>query len=440
MVLSRMRNIALALAACLAFAAAQDKPAGKVAKDQAEAALINSIPSDTDANHRLASLDKWTKDYPDTAFSEERQMFYLMTYQQLNRAKDAFNMATGMLKTDPTNELALRTIISLVSALNPPGPAELDTAEKASNYVMSNIDTLYDPAKKTANFTDAQWTQLKPAMKVSAQRTIGWIYLTRKDNEKAEAELTKTLQLDPTQAIASYWLGLALFAQRTAHPEKQVEYIFETVRAAEYDGPNGLPAATRQQLLAAIGKIYNQYHGSNDGYNDVIASAKANSLPPAGFTIASTADLAAAKMKADQEAAAANPAMALWRTIKTGLTGDNPDAFFEMNVKDTEIPGGAEGVMKFKAKIVSITPAMRPKELVLAFEKPDVADVTLKLDEALPGKMEPGSEIEFEGQPVAYTKAPYMLTLKVDDNKAKIVGWTGKNPAPARKAAPKKAQ
>jgi hypothetical protein len=96
--------------------------------------------------------------------------------------------------------------------------------------------------------------------------------------------------------------------------------------------------------------------------------------------------------------------------------------------------------MKFKAKLVSMTPAMRPKELVLAFEKPDVPDVTLKLDEALPGKMDAGSELEFEGEPIAYSKDPYMLTLKIDDPKTKISGWTGKNPAPARKAAPKKAQ
>jgi len=434
MVLSRIRNIALALVACLGCAAAQQ------AKDQAEADLINSIPNDTDANHRLTSLDKWTKDYPDTAFAAQRQMFYLVTYQQLNRTKDAFNTAAGMLKTDPNNELALRTIIGSVYTLNPPSPADLDTAEKASTYVLANLDALYDPAKKPANQTDAQWTQLKATMKAFAQRTIGWIALTRKDNEKAETELTKTLQLDPTQAAASLWLAQALFAQRTAHPEKQAEYIFETVRAAEYDGPNSLPAAARQQMLTSVAKTYAQYHGSNEGYNELLASAKTSALPPAGFAIKDVASIEREKIEAQEKADAANPAMALWRTIKTGLTGDNPEAFFEMNVKGTEIPGGAGGVMKFKAKLVSMTPAMRPKELVLAFEKPDVPDVTLKLDEALPGKMDAGSELEFEGEPIAYSKDPYMLTLKIDDPKTKISGWTGKNPAPARKAAPKKAQ
>jgi tetratricopeptide (TPR) repeat protein len=357
----------------------------------------------------------------------------------LNRAKDAYATAAAMVKAAPDNELALRTIIGTVTSLMPPSPADLDIAEKASNYVLMNADALYDPAKKPANQTAEQWTALKPTMKGFAQRTIGWIYLTRKDNERAETELTKTLQVDPTQALASYWLAQALFAQRTAHPEKQAEFIFENARAAQYDGPNALPAAARQQLLASVAKTYGQYHGSNEGYNEMLAAAKANALPPSGFMIASTADLAVAKAKADQEAAAKDPAMALWRTIKTGLTGDNPQAFFDMSVKDAELPGGAGGVMKFKGKIVSMTPALRPKEIVLAVENPGTADVTLKLAEALPGKMEAGEEIQFEGQATAFTKEPYMLTLTIDE-KAKIIGWTGKNAAPARKAAPKKAQ
>ena len=53
------------------------------------------------------------------------------------------------------------------------------------------------------------------------------------------------------------------------------------------------------------------------------------------------------------------------------------ESYFEMTVKDADLPGGVNGVNKFKGKIVSMTPANRPKEIVLAIEKPDVADATL---------------------------------------------------------------
>jgi hypothetical protein len=91
-------------------------------------------------------------------------------------------------------------------------------------------------------------------------------------------------------------------------------------------------------------------------------------------------------------------------------------------------PGKAKGVEMFKAKLISMEPANKPKTLVLALEKPDVADVTLKFDEPLPGNMEPGAELQFSGSPVSWTKAPFMVTFDVDMEQKQLVGWTGTNP------------
>ena len=67
-------------------------------------------------------------------------------------------------------------------------------------------------------------------------------------------------------------------------------------------------------------------------------------------------------------------------------------------------PGKAKGFEKFKAKLISMDPPNKPKTLVLALQKPDVADVTLKFEERSAGKMEPGAELEFEGVPDTYTR------------------------------------
>jgi hypothetical protein len=62
--------------------------------------------------------------------------------------------------------------------------------------------------------------------------------------------------------------------------------------------------------------------------------------------------------------------------------------------------------------------------------------VTLKLDSALPGKADPGTEIEFEGVPSAFSKDPeFMVTFDVE--KDKISGWPAQAP-PAKKAAPRR--
>jgi len=81
-------------------------------------------------------------------------------------------------------------------------------------------------------------------------------------------------------------------------------------------------------------------------------------------------------------------------------------------------------VTQFKGKLVSMTPQSRPKELVLAMEDPSKPDVTLKLDSALPGTMEPGGEIAFSGVADSFSKDPFMVTFAVE--KSKVDGWTGK--------------
>ena len=419
-------------------------------KDRAEFDLFDSIQKDTNAATRLQNLDKWKNAYPQSEYADVRLKAYLITYQQLMKHREAFDTSLEILKADPNDQASLQEILGYIRALEPQqanaalsaqNKTDLDTAAKTCQYVLNNIDTVYAADKKPQGVTDAQWGQAKPAMKNFAQWTLGWIAMMEKDTPKAESELSKTLEMDPTNAVASQQLAGILLAQQKDHPDKTPLALFEYARVANYDGPNAMPAAERQKLDAFLTKAYTTYHGSGQGLDQLKAAAKTNALPPAGFHIDSVVDIA--KKKADEEdaAAKANPMLALWRSIKMELTGDNGPAYYESSVKDAGLPGGVNGVMKFKGKLISTTPETRPKELKLAVESPEVADVTLKLEEPLPGKMDPGGDIEFSGTAKAYTKEPFMLTFEVD--KEDISGWTGKGPAgPGRaggkKAAPKK--
>jgi tetratricopeptide (TPR) repeat protein len=440
-----MKKIALAFVSTMVLLSAQDaKPADaskKVAKDQQEADLINSLPKETDAAKRLQTLDKWTQGYPDTPFSSERQEMYLATYQQLNKPRETVNTANEILKRDPNSFDALRAILINVFTLgNPPPAADLDNAEKVAGHFLNDADSIFVADKKPAYMTADQWTQAKEPMRAFSQRVIGIIYLTKKDNERAETELTKYLQMSPNDSQVDQMLAGAILAQNKTKPEKQPLALFYYARAAAFDGQGSLPAASRQQLQQGfLTRAYTTYHGSAEGLDKLLALAKTNPAPPADFHIDSTADIATANAKKEEEANKANPTMAVWKTIKSGLTGDNPDQFFENTVKGTALPGSG----KFKGKLISAKPELRPKELTLAIESPTVADCVIKLAEdqtPFVGKMEPGGDIEFEGTAIAYSKAPYMLTLEVE--KKNISGWTGKAAAPVHKAAPakKKAQ
>jgi hypothetical protein len=83
--------------------------------------------------------------------------------------------------------------------------------------------------------------------------------------------------------------------------------------------------------------------------------------------------------------------------------------------------------------------------LLVALPLPDAqgpprAEITLKLDKALPGKPEINTDFQWEGVPTAFSKEPFMLTM--DTETAKIEGLKSAACGPAapvhKKSAPSK--
>jgi len=163
--------------------------------------------------------------------------------------------------------------------------------------------------------------------------------------------------------------------------------------------------------------------------DELLAMAKNSTFPPADFSIKSDSEMKieAAAKKAEEDAK--DPVMALWRNIKTELTGADGAKYFADGLKDKGLP-------TFKGKIVDSTVVKgSTKELKMGVEKIDVADVTLQFEEPLPGTMMNGEELQFTGTGESFTASPYMLVLKSDEEDVK--GWTGKAPkGAAAKAAP----
>jgi tetratricopeptide (TPR) repeat protein len=434
-------------------AAAQAQKNQKNWKDNAEYELYSAIikPDATPAV-RLQNLDKWKSAYPQSEYADTRQKIYLLTYQALNNHRAAFDMATEILKTDPNDLASIQEILGYVRALEPAdvkaplsaqNKADLETAEKVSRYLLANSDAIFAADKKPAGATDAQWAQAKPTMEKFAQFTLGYIGVEEKDAAKAEAELIKDLQTDPTNAQASYMLATLLLGQQKEHPEKMPFALFEYARAAVYDGPGAMDAKTRGTVDNFLTtKAYPTYHGSTEGLPELKTLAKTNALPPADHKIKSTVDIAKEDEEKRQAAAKDNPMLAFWTTMKESLTSADSavsDKYWEAAKGAGLPPKESVPTGKFKGKLISATPETRPKELLIAIEKPDVADAKLVLEEPLPGKMEPGGDISFFGSPEEFSKSPYMVTFKIVDPKDDIEGWTGKGPAGPPRTGAKKA-
>ncbi|HSB14369.1 MAG TPA: hypothetical protein VLE22_07910 [Bryobacteraceae bacterium] len=421
--------ILVALVALIAAPGASGQEVKKNVKDRAEYDLYVAISKEADNNKKLQLLNEWKQKYPATDFKEERLEFYLFTYQGLNRAADMYETAKELVALNPKNIRGLSWVLVLTPTLGKNTPDILDTGEKAANSLLSSIDTLFAASAKPAATSEADWTKARTDSESLAHKTLGWVAMQRKDYAAAEKQFKESLKDNPNAGEVSYWLGTVLVSQRVA--EKQAEALFHFARASTYEGPGALSAQGRAEINKYFEKVYNSYHGSAEGIDALRQAAKTSATPPEGFKIKSSYEVALEK---EEELKRTNPMLALWLNVRSELTGANGPQYWEGQVKGAGLPGGVSGVSKFKGKLVSHAPAKNPKELVLAISDASTPEVTLKLDEAMAGAADPGTEIEFEGVAAEFSKDPFMLTFDVE--KAKVSGW----PAPVKKApAAKKA-
>jgi tetratricopeptide (TPR) repeat protein len=387
-------------------------------KDRAEYDLFDAITKDSTPRTKLEKLQQWVKQYPQTDYAIERRTLLLATYFQLGMAKESVDVAKQVLADDPNNFSALFITVSFTQAVAGanPTPDVLDQGEKAAKALLAILD------KTPPNFTEEQWKTQRPQIEALAHTTLGWVALQRKDWKTAEAEFQKTLQLNPNDGQVDYYMGTAIASEKD--PAKMPTALFFFARAATYEGQGALNPAGRQQVMAYVQRAYKGFHGSDEGFNNLIAAAKSSALPPPdGIRIKTATELAEEQQKKAAEDAAKNPELTLWKNIKAELTGPDGANYFNSSMKEAQVP-------TLKGKVVKLEPENRPKTLIMALEDGTTPDATLKFEIALPGKVEPGTELSFEGVPGSYTASPFMVVFNVEPER--LHGWTGKNAAPVR--------
>lgn len=449
------RFLTIAAAAVMAFLPlpGQAQQAGQAQagqpqwKDRAEYDLYQAITKEQDPNKRLALLNSWKEKYPTSALVQLRNSAIVQAYAQARQPDKVMTSGAEALQANPGDFATMYLMALNVQLLPKPSADDLASGDKAANGILSNENTFFDPSKKPASTSDAAWAQAKTQAETLAHATLGWIALQKKDDETAEKEFTKVLQIAPNTSTASgwpvdsaqvsSWLGTSIAheAIQQKKPERYPEALFQFARAASLEpAQGGLPAAARQPFETYFVNAFNRYHGQDPAELAKLRElAKANTFPPQGWTLD---DINTVKAKGEAEFQKKNPALALWMNLKTALTAPDGQQYFDSNMKGTEVPGGAGGAQTFKGKLISSKPALHPKQLVLSLGDGTTPDATLDLDAPLPGKADPGVELEFSGVPTSFAKEPFNVTFDVE--KKKLVGWPGKDVPVRHRPAKKK--
>ncbi|MGO9230263.1 MAG: hypothetical protein ACLQKA_13795 [Bryobacteraceae bacterium] len=414
-------------------AAAPNAPVQKKVKDQGEYDIYNQVTMDMQAKNfakAITDLDTWKQKYPGSDFKDDRSVMYIQAYAGANQAAKALDEAALLMAKDlktlfsdpkngPNQQLTvLFTATTAILRVSSPSADELATAAKAAQMLMD-----YDT--KPAGTSDDAWAGARAQLQAAAKGSLlymamkpGQDAVDKKDWPAAEAAFQAAQKQFPDSSQVAYQLGRSELAEQATNPAKISVGMYEIARAVSIDPAKSdfADPNARTQVDTYLKKVYAQYHGSNEGLDQLKQQAVTTPAPPADFHILSASEI----MVKQQEAFAQKyPDLALWMNIKAQLIDANGQSYFDTQLKDVAVP-------KLKGTLVEGKPACHSKELLVAVPMPDAkppyaSEIVLKLDAPLNGKPEPDLELTWtEGQPSAFSKDPFLLTIDVV--KAKIDG------------------
>jgi hypothetical protein len=259
-------------------------------------------------------------------------------------------------------------------------------------------------ATKPAQMSDDDFKKLKDSVTPGFYSAIGLAALNKKDTATAITTYKQELASVPAAQTQTpgqvlqdmYFLAIA-YLQST--PPDLVNCAFYAARVAAY-----APDALKGQYEPTAKYCYKKFHGADDGYDTLVAAAKANVNPPADLkikpapspadivaqVIAGTPDLATLAVS-DKEFILANgkpeDAAKVWDTIK-GKSVQFPDTTV-IAVNDTSI------------QVAVSDDAVQSK----------TADFTFQLKEPLKTPPVVGAKVTLSGTYASFTPSPIMITM-----------------------------
>jgi hypothetical protein len=167
--------------------------------------------------------------------------------------------------------------------------------------------------------------------------------------------------------------------------------------------------AGQQQILDYGKKKYIRFHGSDQGWDDVVSQAKASTsvMPPAGFTVAAAPPPPSPAQQAADLVKQKSPTQMTFAEWELVLSSGNQQA------ADTVWNAIKDKAVKLGANVISATAS----SVQLAGSEDDIeakkADITLTMTKPIPSRLMPavGALMSFQGTVSTYTPNPFMLNM-----------------------------
>lgn len=381
----------------------------KEIKDPAEYNAYVGAVQQQDPNAKISGIEAFLQQYPNSVMKEDALELLMVSYQQAGNAAKMSDTAQRLLQANPNNVRALALL-----AYTDRASQKWADAQKYATQGLQAIPNM----PKGEGVSDADFQKTKTQLSALLNSVAGFSALQLKDYPNAQKYLRASVEADPNNLENVYPLALSYLS---ATPPDNVNGLFFIARAANLaKDPAGKDQITKFGLSR-----YKKFHGSDEGWSNLLATTASTPLPPSGFAITEYVPPTPKQQAADlvKSKAPKDMSFAEWELVLSA--GEQADA----DKVWTTIKGVS---LQMEGQVIKASPT----RLEIAASQDDIdqkrADIVLQMTGTIPARLLPkeGATLDFEGTPLSYEPSPFVMTMEKGALLTKA--------APAKKAPPRK--
>ena len=361
-----------------------------------------------DPAQRGAAMELFCQQYPNSIVKTDALEQAMAAYQQAGTAAKVEDIANRILQLDPQNirALAIATAIARSKATqtanSPVATARLRSLAEGGAKELPGWP-------KPEGISDAEFAKMRNQMGEIFYGAMGFALLQQKDYLAAQDAYLKSVQIEPNNLQDVYQLGIAALESTPLNP-KGFWYIARSSSLAQ-----GNSAA--QQSINTYGSAkYRRYHGSADGWDQIVTSAATQTALPGNFASSikpapSPAELA---VTAVQENDPATLSFSDWEYVLgfRDSSAANKQAADRVWQAILEKEKNGQAKLKLPVKVMSATTTQILAAITDENQKANKADLDVSLQKPMLNPPSAGAQLDVIGVLTDYQANPFVFYMK----------------------------
>jgi tetratricopeptide (TPR) repeat protein len=400
-------SVLMAAQALMPAAALAQRPSAnqKVIKDPAEYNAYMTALNTPNPAQKAAAMEAFVRNYPDSVVKIDALEHAMAAYQQAGNTQKVEETARRILESEPYNPRALAIITFLDRNKASSGDnAALQESCADARKGLTAISRF--AARPDAN--EPEGRKLRAQMASIFFGAAGFCDLEAKDYSAARDSYSKALQVNPENMQDNYQIGIADL-EMTPLDVNGFWYLAKAISLAQSQGNT----SARDGMASYARSKYGSYHGSDSGWDQIVAQAASQTTVPSGFTVEKKSTPAELAVRAVQENDPASLSFSDWEFVLgyRDASPANKDAADKVWQVISEKEKNGQAKLKIPVKVIASTKYAIQAAVTDDNQNANKADLQASMEKSMEHPPTPGTKIDLIGMITGYTPQPFMFTM-----------------------------